>query len=518
MMNDNNTIKYAVEKLTLSEAAKRRIIAGCEEASECETRRAPRIRWTLVTAALLLVALTVGTLAATGVFRKAPGRNKSHFGTQSEIAFEPIISEIPANSNAVLSDDGEYVIRLNALTGGEDKVYIDCFLTRKDGGAITDKSSDGGELPLVNGGTGTLTLSDGTDSEVFFKTISDSTETEYHLEGMALLVKPRTEDSDYEEYLKTRCYSDEEIKELLDGATVSVGGLFCVTDNTERIDFAKHDLGEIIGDAEPGEAVPDKEPFYYYEDILVPNNIISELGAGGMEIPLSSDGAVVIDNFAFAPYGYSRTDDETQVMALYINLKGFDEDVGSFIIESQDDDTRLLTGAVTSHPAPGIITVAIHDEYQNNVTPEDLWKILGLTGRRVETDAVCSFSSAIEINGDFKNDVIERDIDPVTMRFENGSLTITKVYISNTDLKLYGTSSVLGGTYGTDGEDKSFDEIIKAAYVVTDNGETVMLGQKLVGGYDPETDLEVIGWQCETVLDPEKIAEIYIGDAVIKLK
>ena len=190
-MNENNKIKKAVNRIVLSDAAKERILNECEPDEIAVSTSSPRIMWTLVTAVVLLFALTFGTLAAVGVFKTAPGENKTHVGT------DPELNDVQEAGCVIVSDDGEFLLRCNTVTGGQDKVYIDCTLTRKDGGVIIGVSGSGGELPILRSSGGSLRLSNEEYVDVFFFTLSDSTETEYHLEGMALMVKTQEDGMDF---------------------------------------------------------------------------------------------------------------------------------------------------------------------------------------------------------------------------------------------------------------------------------------------------------------------------------
>lgn len=360
MIMRDNKIKSAVDKLSLSEAAKRRIIDSCETEENTSEKRAPRIRWTLVTAAVLVAALTVGTLAVAGVFRRGIENAKPHIDMEKDIEFNPIVDDLSSDNNReAVSDDGEFILRFNAVTGSEEKIYIDCTLTRKDGGAVTDIITENGTLPqIINTSSGELFLSDGSTSSAAFYALSDSTETAYHIEGMALVARHYSEGDDYDEYRKNKYYSEEEIRELLDGAKVIPGTFLLVTDNS-------------------------------------------------------------IETF-------------------------------------------------------------------------------------------CSFSSGIGVDGNFKNTTLETEFDPVEIVCGNGKLVLHRAHITNTDLRLFGDGEIIDGA--------GVDDILRAAYVVTDDGTTIPLGRKIDRGTDPLSGETGVGWQCETVLDPEKIAEIHIGDAVIKLK
>lgn len=352
-----NKIGLALGKLRLSESAKRRIVYNLGyEGDTCE-KKSPRFRWSLVAAAALVVALTVGTLAVAGVFRGGVERSNPHIGTEKDIEFNPIVLDLSSEENReVVSDDGEFVLRFNSMTGSEEKIYIDCTLTRKDGGAVTElRTESGGLTQIVNASTGRVLLSDGSTEPAVFYALSDSTETEYHLEGMALVVRHFTEGQDIDEYRKNKYYSAEEIKKLLDGARV-VPGAFMLVVNGERF---------------------------------------------------------------------------------------------------------------------------------------------------------CTFSSEVGIGGDFKNTVLETEFDPVEIVCGSVKLVLHRAHITNTDLRLFGER---------EGSGADLDEALRSAYVVTTDGDTVPLGTKIDRGTDPVSGEFEIGWQCRTALDPDLIASIHIGDAVINLK
>ena len=482
---NRNIIKTSFDKITLSDAAKRRIVAACRTDAAPAKGRSFRAAWAAAAAVFLVAVMTVGTLAAVGVFRKGPGVVDPHIDTAQDIEFNPIVVDLSHDENEVLSDDGQYVLRFNSITGSEEKIYIDCTLTRKDGGVITDVRTDEGALPQLLG-HGMIKLSDGSDNEVFFYALSDSAETEYHMEGWTVLVRNYDGDPDhYDEYRDNKYYSADEIDALLDGAMIIPGGFKLRADNFDPIPFAKEDLGKILEGYEADDAYPLEER--------------------GLNIPLSADGSVVIDNFAFAPYHVSGRVDVP--LALYIDLKGYAGDSWAFTTQKKDD-SRAYRVYVASNNAQDHITVAICNE-TGDMTQYDLENITGISEVRQYDDLICGFSSELGVKGGFKNVTLEVEFDPVEVVYDNGKIVLNRAYVTNTDLRLYGQCEGEGKRIG-------LDAICDAAYVVTVDGERVMLGTKSDGGTLNDEDL--IEWQCATVLDPETIASIHIGDAVITLK
>ncbi len=486
-----NIIKTSFDKITLSGAAKRRIVAACSTDAAPAKGRSFRAAWAAAAAVFLVAVMTVGTLAAVGVFRKGPGVVDPHVDTTQDIEFNPIVVDLSRDEdgalyeNEALSDDGQYVLKFNSLTGSEEKIYIDCTLTRKDGGVITDVRTDEGALPQLLG-HGMLYLSDGSDREVFFYALSDSSETEYHMEGGALMSRKFDADFDsYDEYRDNKYYSAEEIDALLDGAKVIPGGFKLRADNTSPIPFAKEDLGKILEGYEPDDAYPLEER--------------------GLNTPLSADGSVVIDNFAFAPYIRSGRPDSMQ--ALYLNLKGYTGDCASFKTERKDG-SPYYGMVVVGKNAQDLMTVVIFSDTQD-VTPYDLENITGISEVRHYDDIICGFSSELSVKGGFKNVTLEVSFDPVEVVYDNGKIVLNRAYVTNTDLRLFGHNEGEGECIG-------LGAMCDAAYVVTVDGERVMLGTKGAGGNINGEFM--IGWQCATALDPETIASIHIGDAVITLK
>lgn len=480
---NRNAIKTSFDRLMLSDAAKRRIVAACRADGAPERTKSLRAVWTVALAVFLTAALTVGALAAVGVFSKGPGELKSHIDTEREIEFDPIVVDLPSGENEALSDDGQYVLRFNAITGSEEKIYIDCTLTRKDGGVITDVRKEDGSLPHLNG-HGMIKLSDGGAADVVFYALSDSVETEYHMEGMVVLIREHDADQDHNDEYHNRYYSAEEINAKLDGATVMPGGFRLRADIFDPIRFAAEDLGTILEGIAPGETYPFEER--------------------GLNIPLSADGSVEIDNYTYAPYEVSGYTDAPQ--ALYLRLKGYVGDYNSFRVQRKDG-VSIYRGLAVER-AGEYTTVVIFKE-DGDVTPYDLENITGLDGVRSVDDTVCGFSSEISVKGGFKNSVVETEFDPVEVVYEDGKMTLFRARITNTSLTLYGHGE-------GEGEAADLDTLCREAYVVTLDGAAVPLGTKFgCGTINGENLLE---WQCATALDPERIASIHIGDSVITIK
>ena len=506
-MIENNRIKKAVNTIVLSDDAKERIISGCET-DNVRTYVAPRrVLWTIATAVMLLIALTVGTLAVAGVFRTAPGENRSHVGTDTDnIDFE--IIDMQSDECEIVSDDGNYIFRCNSVTGGEEKVYFDCTLTKKDGGIITELSSDGTELPFVRFGSNVI-LTNGEECTAYFAILSDSTETEFHLEGFVLKTKHYTEGEDYEVYQNNKFYSAEELKELFDGAILTPGMIGANTVNTKPI-VLSNALIAGLSSSEPGDAVPNNDDVIIYGDdgeTYQRYDVECALDAGSMNVPFSEDGSVTVTNFAFGPYHYQRAD-HSYISVLYINLKGFDGDETHFDFYSSDGTKLSYNAVLTGAPAPGIKTFAVYDTRIEDMTIAQLAKVSEISAVRHSSDLLCSFSDSIRVSADFKNAVVDKTFDPVTIPQENGSIVLNSAHLTNTLITLSGYCTANG----------YLDIALDGAFVVTVSGDTVMLGTKNGVGTSADGATFSISWQCATVIDPEKISEIHIGDTVINIK
>ncbi len=487
-MKNNNIIKNAVEKLELSEAAKARIINGCEE-ELAEPRRAFCVKWKLVAAAALAVVMTVGVAAAV-YFRRAPGYSKSHTGDDTDIVnvlsgieFEPVM-------------DGDFVIKCNSVTGGGNTVYCDFTLTKSDGTALTELSSDDGVLPMVRALGAMLTLSDGSEYNIPTVLLDDSTETAFHMEGRTLITG-RTSD---------------ELPSLLSGATVTVGDVVCETGNTTSIVFAKENMKEILKGYTPDTATPDKEPYSYVEvngeQYLRTNNVTSRLAAGGLEIPLSADGRLTVDNFGYGAIGYAK-DDGTQPQALYLNVKGFEYREGLTTFEIISGDGSRYGVFVSDRPANGVLTLVINDDTEfSDIDSYDLANIVGISVTEFNYNVLCSFKEPIRISGDYKNASVKTDFEEVTIKLEGGDIVLRRAEMNNAEISLFGDCTVSGPAYDLD---------LESAFAILENGEKIALGGKTIGGSTLDGEC-VIGWQLATTIDPEKIVEIHVNGAVVKFK
>ncbi|MBQ7669586.1 MAG: hypothetical protein IJS45_02550 [Clostridia bacterium] len=498
---NNNRIKSAVQKLSLTESGKARILYGCRDYELTVSKRSPRIKWTLIAAAILILTLTVGVVAAV-YLRRAPGENKSHVG----IDFELI--DFQTDECVIESDDGEFLFKCNNVTGGEERVYLDCTLSKKDGGVITELSSDGVELPIIDV-TGSVKLTNGDERPVLFFTLSDSTETEYHIEGWVLMAKHLAEGTNYDEYQDNKYYNADEIKGLLDGATLAPGMIAARTVNTKAITLS---ADAQLSTCEPGVAVPNSKDRFVYDNYgnkyLLSDQLECSLDVGNMDIPFSADGSITVDNCAFGPYHHHHAD-LSELTALYINIKGYEDNGLTFEFYSSDGTKLPYIGAVIADPAPGIKTLVVYDSYTvEDMTLERFSQAYEMRSVQHDSETLCTFSSGVKISADFKNEVVDTSFDPVIIALDNGQIVLNSAHMTNTYIRLLGTCVGLG----------ELDLALDEAYVVTDSVETVMLGSKHGVGTDKDGVTFSIEWQCETVIDPEKIAEIHVNGTVIKLK
>ena len=202
---NNNRIKSAVQKLSLTESGKARILYGCRDYELTVSKRSPRVKWTLIAATILILMLTVGAVAVVSL-RSPMTEVKTHAGedleivdTQDSIIFEPI-------------EDDEYIVSCDSVTGGGTEVYINITVKRSDGAIMTDRVSGGGTLPFVFAHYAELKLSDGTTSTLTFVATNDSNESVFHMEGHTILIG---------------C-EESKITSLLNGATVKLGDISCM--------------------------------------------------------------------------------------------------------------------------------------------------------------------------------------------------------------------------------------------------------------------------------------------------
>ena len=92
-----------------------------------------------------------------------------------------------------------------------------------------------------------------------------------------------------------------------------------------------------------------------------------------------------------------------------------------------------------------------------------------------------------------------------TQRFQNRISKQDYFYIS------------LFGICDSEGELYELTDMCGKAFAVLKDGTSVPLGSKRGGGTAPNGEFE-IGWLLDTLIDPESIEEIHIGDNVITLE
>ena len=257
-------------------------------------------------------------------------------------------------------------------------------------------------------------------------------------------------------------------------------------------------------------SVPNTEESVVYDEngnVYNLNQVECSLDVGNMNIPFSADGKITVDNFAFGPYHFHHAD-LSDVTALYLNLRGYEGNGYSFDFCTPDGTTLIYHATIVGNPAPGVKTFVISDTNAIDVTLESLAEATQMRSVNVGSEILCAFSSGIMITADYKNAVVDTTFDPVTIKLDNGQIVLNSAHLTNTYIRLFGTCSAEG----------ELDLALGEAYVITDSGETVMLGSKNGVGTDKDGETFSITWQCATVIDPEKISEIHIADAVINVK
>ena len=229
--------------------------------------------------------------------------------------------------------------------------------------------------------------------------------------------------------------------------------------------------------------------------------------AAGLDIPLSDEYPdAVIESYAIAPHGEITSGLGRQPQALYLRIR-----TESLPCDSPENLVFRSAEAEYETRSVDIIEdgyiIAIKKTDFTDFTEDDLFDIVGCSGKVFTESELCSFDEGVRVSLDFKHEAVDMTIDPVTIKLATGDIVIDSVSMTNSQVNLYGTCTAEG---------KLFDLNLNDAYAICEDGGTVALGHKNSAGTLPDGTF-TIQWQNETVIDPEKIVSIVVNGTAIDL-
>ncbi len=479
-MKKTNCLERAMRNVKLSDKARYRILSECK--NEAEAPRKETVGHSPVRRVMALAA-TIALLSCTiFIVMAINGGWFARLGTGSHLGTDPDIIAFQSDEAYALSEDGKYALICDAVSGSTERLFFSLSVSKSDGSDLMELEKNE-ILHSVRAYGASADFGGGLVKELYMYGVEGSDPKTVRLEGSVLL-------------------KIAEQDKVGKNATLNIDGFTATVAEINDIPLGGESLGDMLKAADPVKAKENGVYITYSDGTQVMKYTVDD---AGLDIPLSDKYPdVVIESYAIAPHGEITSALGRQPQALYLRIR-------SGAIPCDRPENIIFRSADTEYETFSVDTVedgfilAIKKADFTDFTEDDLFDIVGCSGKIFTESDLCAFEQGVTVSLDFKHEALDINVDPITVKLATGNIVIDRVSMTNSQVNLFGSCTADGKLYDLD---------LNGAYAVCEDGSTVALGSKNSAGTLPDGTF-TIQWQNETVIDPEKIVSIVVNDTAI---